>query len=60
MLDALLETLGTLAILASIAAKFVKPSIDSMGQDAAGQDRLHGTVSAFPSMHGDRLRRRED
>jgi hypothetical protein len=58
MLDALLETIGTLGILASLAAKFGKPSADAMACDAAGRDRLHATVSAFPSMHSDRSHRR--
>ena len=48
MLDALLETIGTRGILASLAAKFGKPSADAMACDAAGRDRLHATVSAFP------------
>jgi hypothetical protein len=49
MLDTLLETIGTLGILISLAAKFRKPSADAKACDAAGRDRLHATVLAFPS-----------
>ena len=38
MLNALLEALGTLAILASLASKFVKPPADSRGRDVADRN----------------------
>jgi hypothetical protein len=57
MLDALLETIGTLGILASLAAQFGKPSTDAMACNA-GRDRRHATVSASLSMHSDRPHRR--
>jgi NAD(P)H-hydrate repair Nnr-like enzyme with NAD(P)H-hydrate dehydratase domain len=54
MLDALLETIGTLGILAGLAAKSGKPSADAMACDIAGRDRLHAAVPAFPSMRSNR------
>jgi hypothetical protein len=50
----LFVTIGTLGILVSLAAKFGKPSAHAMACDAAGRDRLHATVSVFPSMHSNR------
>jgi hypothetical protein len=41
MFDTLLETIGTLGILVSLAAKFGKPSADAMTCNVAGRDRLH-------------------
>lgn len=54
MLDPLLLTIGTLGILASLAAKFGKSSAHAMACDAAGGDRLRAPVSVFPSMPGSR------
>ena len=47
MLDALLATFGALAVLASIAAKFVKSSADTVADDDAGRDQLHDNVMTF-------------
>lgn len=44
MLNALLETFGALAILASIALKFVKPSTDVGGCNVANMDKFQETV----------------
>lgn len=49
----LLETIGTLGILLSFAAKLGKLSADAMACRATGRDRLHASVSAFRSMHSD-------
>lgn len=58
MLDALLETIGTLGILASLATKFRELAADALTCSSAGRDRLHATVSTFPSMHSNRPHRR--
>lgn len=57
MLDILLAMIGALAILASIAAKFIKLPADATACDA-GPDELHDTVSARSSMHSARRCRR--
>lgn len=58
MLNALLETLGALAILASIALKFVKPPADVEGCNVAGMDNLHETLSLDFSAHHAASRRK--
>jgi hypothetical protein len=50
MLDALLETIGTLAVLASITAKFVNSSAATIVGDDAGRDPRADTASEFPDM----------
>ena len=50
MLDAFLETIGTLAILASIAAKFAYFFTSKKGDGDAGQETLPDTASTLPVM----------
>jgi hypothetical protein len=54
MLDALLETIGALGILVSLAAKFGKPSLDAMAADVDGRDCQYPVISAIPSMRKNR------
>jgi hypothetical protein len=58
MLDALLATFGALAVLASIAAKFVTSSADTVADDDAGRDQLHDNVMTLHALQSDRLHRR--
>jgi hypothetical protein len=51
MLHALLATIGALAILASLAAKFVRLPVDATLGDISGPD--------LPSAHGARSHRRD-
>ncbi|NHZ92667.1 hypothetical protein F2P45_27200 [Massilia sp. CCM 8733] len=54
MLDALLETIGTLAVLASIAAKFVYFRTAPGAGDEAGRDRPADPASELPAMKSER------
>jgi hypothetical protein len=49
MLSILLETIGILGILASLAANFGKPCVDAMARGR--RKRLHATILAFPPIH---------
>jgi hypothetical protein len=50
MLSILLETIGILGVLVSLAANFGKPCIDAMARRR--RKRPHATILAFPPMHG--------
>jgi hypothetical protein len=49
MLSILLETIGILGVLISLAANFGKPCVDAMARGR--RKRLHATILAFPPIH---------
>lgn len=51
MIDLMLETLGALAFIASIALKFVKPAATRMQGQADDTDPLHHAVSTSDCVH---------
>lgn len=58
MLDALLATIGTLGILASLAAKFARPTADRIARTPASPECEREAVAAFPAIRGERCRGR--
>ena len=51
MIDLMLETLGALAFIASIALKFVKPAATNMQGQADDKDPVNHAVSPSDCVH---------